>query len=128
MTEPHWLSLPLVLALHERLLGEFGGGAGLRDDRRLDTVIERPRQAFRYGIDAMHALAACYAVAIVQGHPFLDGNKRTGFLCATLFLERNGFVFIATEEEALEKTLALAASEITETEYASWLKANCKPA
>jgi death-on-curing protein len=66
-------------------------------------------------------LAAAYAVGIVQGHPFTDGNKRTGFMAAAAFLELNGLTFEASEVEVVIKTLGLAASEISEAEYGQWL-------
>lgn len=72
----------------------------------------------------MTDLAACYAAGIVKNHPFLDGNKRTGFMMGAGFLERNGLEFSATEVEAVLRTLALAAGEITEIDYAQWLGAN----
>jgi death-on-curing protein len=69
-------------------------------------------------------MAASYAVGIVKNHPFLDGNKRTGFVAAALFIEANGYLFQATEEEAVLETLALAAGESTEADYAAWLAKN----
>jgi death-on-curing protein len=76
----------------------------------------------------MADLGAAYAAGIVKNHPFLDGNKRTGFMMGAGFLERNGFQFVATEAEAVLRTLALAAGEMSEAEYAEWLKANSKRA
>ncbi|MBU0677947.1 MAG: type II toxin-antitoxin system death-on-curing family toxin [Verrucomicrobia bacterium] len=59
-------------------------------------------------------------------HPYVDGNKRTGFIAAALFLEANGLRFTATEEEAVERTLALAAGAIEANEYAAWLELNAE--
>jgi death on curing protein len=81
-----------------------------------------------FGKPTMPALGAAYAAGIVKNHPFLDGNKRTGFMMGAGFLERNGFEFYATEAEAVLQTLALAAGQITEASYAEWLKANSKRA
>jgi len=69
-------------------------------------------------------LAASYAAGVVKNHPFIDGNKRTGFMLGAGFLERNGCRFAASEAEATAKTLALAAGELSEEEYAAWLEAN----
>jgi len=69
-------------------------------------------------------MATAYTSGIVKNHPFLDGNKRTGFMLAYLFLTANGFNFHAPEEEIVERTLALAAIAIEESEYASWLKSS----
>jgi death-on-curing protein len=76
----------------------------------------------------MPEMAASYAAGIIHNHPFVDGNKRTGFLVAATFLELNGLVFAATEESVVEMTVALAAGELNEASYASWLKANCRKA
>ena len=71
-------------------------------------------------------LAAAYTAGIVKNHPFLDGNKRTGFMLGAGFLERNGYDFTATEADAALRTLALAAGELSESALAAWLEANAK--
>ncbi len=76
----------------------------------------------------MEEMAAVYVFGIVKNHPFLDGNKRTGFMMGAGFLERNDFQFEATEVDATFQTLALASGEIGEPDYARWLSANSKPA
>ena len=78
----------------------------------------------RYGVRLMIELAANYGFGLVKNHPFVDGNKRVGFIVAVVFLELNGYHFEATETEAAVRTLALAAGKTSEPEYAAWLKAN----
>jgi death-on-curing protein len=73
-------------------------------------------------------LAAEYALGIVKNHPFLDGNKRAGFMAAYTFLGVNGYDLNATEADAVIQTLALASGEIKQQDYAVWLKASCKKA
>jgi death-on-curing protein len=73
-------------------------------------------------------MAASYTAGIVKNHPFLDGNKRTGFMMGAGFLERNGYEFIASEAEVVIRTLALAAGETSEVDYATWLEKNSKSA
>ncbi len=126
MTEPYWFAREECLALHDMMLTHYGGVAGLRDENLLESALVRPQQLFHYGKPTMTDLAASYATGIVKNHPFLDGNKRTGFMLGAGFLERNGFEFQATEAEAVVRTLALAAGEMSESEYAKWLKANSK--
>jgi death-on-curing protein len=126
MKSPVWLLREVVLATHERLLSEFGGAPGIRDSGLLDSALARPENLQAYGKPKLHELAAAYAFGVVKNHPFIDGNKRTGFTIAIMFLERNGQMFTATEVEATIQTLALAAGELDEPGYASWLKANCK--
>jgi len=121
MKEPHWLGLESVLALHELVVADYGGDASIRDAGRLQSVLARPKHLFSYGEPTLARLAAAYAVGIVQGHPFTDGNKRTGFMAAAAFLELNGLTFEASEVEVVIKTLGLAASEISEAEYGQWL-------
>lgn len=117
-----------VLALQERLLAEFGGLSGLRDAGLLESALARPQQLFAYGKPSLFDLAAAYAFGLVRNHPFLDGNKRIGFTTAVVFLELNGYRFAASEADATIKTLALAARELDEADYAAWLKANSRKA
>ena len=121
MKEPHWLGLESVLALHELVVADYGGDASIRDAGRLQSALARPKHLFSYGEPTLARLAAAYAVGIVQGHPFTDGNKRTGFMAAAAFLELNGLKFEASEVEVVIKTLGLAASEVSEAEYGQWL-------
>ena len=121
MKEPHWLGLESILTLHELVVADYGGDASLRDVGRLQSALARPKHLFSYGEPTLARLAAAYAAGIVQGHPFIDGNKRTGFMAAAAFLELNGLAFKASEVEVVIKTLGLAASEISEAEYGQWL-------
>ncbi len=127
MSEPSWLDMSDVVSFHQALLARFGGLPGIRDEGLLDSALNRPRHLYTYGQPSLFELAAEYAVGIVKNHPFLDGNKRTGFIAAALFLEANGLFFAAPEEEAVLQTLALAAGEIGRDDYASWLRASCLP-
>ena len=125
MTPPTWLLREAVVATHERLLSEFGGASGIRDSGLLDSGLSRAENLHAYGQPAVFELAAAYAFGVVKNHPFIDGNKRTGFTIAVVFLELNGENFGASEVDATIQTLALAASELDEAGYAEWLKANC---
>ena len=128
MKEPVWVFREVVLMLHEQSLAQFGGSAGVRDEGLLDSALGRPRHRFAYGKPTLFDLAASYAFGLVKNHPFIDGNKRTGFIVAVTFLELNGLRFGASEVDATVRTLALAAGEMTETAYSAWLKANSKRA
>jgi death-on-curing protein len=124
MKQPIWLSKETVLTLHLRLLSEFGGAAGMRDEGLLDSALGRPQNLFAYGKPTIHQLAASYAFALVRNHAFIDGNKRVAFTAAALFLAANGFRLNASETDAVVKTLGLAAHHISEADYAEWLKEN----
>ena len=127
MKTPGWLLKEAVLATHERLLSAFGGATGVRDNGLLDSGLARAGNLHAYGQPTIFELAAAYAFGVVKNHPFIDGNKRTGFTIAVVFLELNGENFGASEVDATIQTLALAASELDEVGYAEWLKANCQP-
>lgn len=128
MKEPVWVRRDVVLAYHERLLAEHGGSAGIRDEGMLESALGRPENLFAYGKPTLFDLAASYAFGLVKNHPFIDGNKRIGFATAALFLELNDRHFGAHEVEVVLRTLALAAGEMPEADYAKWLKANSKRA
>ena len=124
--EPRWISREVCLAVHDMLLSQYGGCAGLRDGGLLDSALARPLQMQAYGSPYLPELAAAYAAGIIKNHPFLDGNKRTGFMMGSGFLELNGLEFFASEADAVIKTLALAAGELTEAAYAEWLSRNSR--
>ena len=121
---PVWLSKAIVRAMHERLLAEHGGSAGLRDPGLLDSELARPRQLHACGAPEISDLATAYAAGIIRNHPVVDGNKRTGFMCAYLFLAENGFRLIANEVEVVQVVTLLAAGEINEAAFAAWLRDN----
>jgi death-on-curing protein len=99
----------------------------LRDEGLLQSALARARQHYAY---AQHSdlieMAALYTAGIVRNHPFVDGNKRSGFVAGVLFLELNGFSFIASEEDATQAVLGLAGGTLDEAAYTAWLRANSK--
>jgi death-on-curing protein len=124
--EPVWILQRTVLAAHDRLLAAHGGAPGVRDLGLLESALARPQQHYAYGSPNLVELAALYTAGLVRNHPFVDGNKRTGFAIGVAFLELNGFTFQATEEDATRAVLALAAGDSDEADYASWLRSNVK--
>jgi death-on-curing protein len=124
--EPLWLSKALILAVHDRLLADYGGSPGVRDEGLLESALSKPQNLFAYGQPSIFQLAASYAFGIVKNHPFIDGNKRTGFVAAGAFLDSNGFELTASEVDATLKTFGLAAGEVSESEYATWLEKSCE--
>jgi death-on-curing protein len=121
---PVWILRETVLGLQEQLVARFGGASGLRDAGLLDSALARPQHLFAYGTPTLFELAASYGYGLMKNHAFVDGNKRTGFTVAILFLELNGRSFGAAEADATVRTLALAAGEMSETEFAGWLEAH----
>lgn len=125
--EPLWIEERDVLAIHDRLVAIHGGATGLRDRGVLQSALARPRQHHGYADSAdMVAMSALYTAGIVGNHPFVDGNRRTGFVVGILFLELHGFDFKASEEDATQAVLDLAAGTVDETAYATWLRANVR--
>ena len=123
----NWLSKTVVLAMHEKLIADHGGSPGLRDSGLLDSALARARQLYAYGKPDTADLAAAYATGIIRNHPFVDGNKRTGFMSAYVFMAENGLQLTASEVEVVQIVTLLAASEIDEAEFAAWLRGHGKP-
>lgn len=124
MTEPLWLSDDLPVVLHERLVADFGGLSGVRDRGLLESAMARPRQLYAYGSPGLGELAAAYAAGVVRNHPFVDGNKRVGFMLAYIFLVRNGYRLTASEAAATRAVLDLASGAMGEQAFARWLADN----
>jgi death on curing protein len=125
VTEPVWIDERDALALHDRLLALHGGAAGVRDDGLLKSALARPQQHFAYADSPdLIDIATAYTAGIVRNHPFVDGNKRTGFVVGILFLELNSYRFTAREEDATQAVLALAAGTLDEAGYSAFLRAN----
>jgi death-on-curing protein len=125
--EPLWIEERDVLSIHDRLLALNGGAKGLRDRALLQSALGRSRHHHTYSEtpDILH-MAALYTAGIIRNHPFVDGNKRTGFVTGVLFLELNGFNFEASEEDATEAVFGLAERSLDEAAYAVWLGQNSK--
>ena len=121
-TEPEWLSLDIALAVHDRQLAEHGGPTGVRDQGMLESALARPLNQWTYGEDDLCALAAAYAYGIARNHPFTDGNMRTAWVFARLFLMLNGQTLSFTPRMAIDVVLALAAGELGEDELADWFR------
>mgnify|MGYP000094043987 FL=1 len=127
MNSPHWLSREAIYAIHSLSISRFGGGDGLRDEKAFETSLNRPLQHFTYGEPppSIFELAAVYCSGLVKSHPFIDGNKRTGFMAAYTFLGINGYQLEAAEEIAALQILALADCKLSDDELTQWLEANC---
>ena len=123
MIELRWLPLAVVLAIHRMQIDRFGGAEGVRDLGLLESALTRPQQLFHYGDDVkIPRLAAAYAFGIARNHPFLDGNKRTAFMVAAVFMEDNGWGVELGQVDVVLKILALATGELSESDLAVWLE------
>ncbi len=118
MSEPLWL-----LEEAHRSLRQFGGADGLRNDGLLDSALARPLNRFAHEGEAdICRLAASYALGIVKNRPFVDGNKRAAFAAAGIFLMLNGLRLTAPPPMATVAVMDSAAGEMSEEEFATWLR------
>jgi death-on-curing protein len=124
MSEPIWIEDTLVFAIHDRQLAEHGGAEGVRDESLLHSALARPLNQLLYAGADIVDVAATYTTGIVKNHPFVDGNKRTGFVVGVLFLELNGCRFTASEPDAAQAVLDLAAGKIDDIGFRAFLRAN----
>ena len=126
-----WISKPALTLLHDESLVEHGGGEGVRDPGLLDSALARPLNVGAYSDPTntpdVATLAASYGVGLAKNHPFVDGNKRAAFLAVGLFLALNGWRLQCSQSDATLTMLAVAAGDITEDEFADWLRAHTVP-
>ncbi|MFN3389049.1 MAG: type II toxin-antitoxin system death-on-curing family toxin [Allosphingosinicella sp.] len=126
-SEPRWLDIRVALAIHERQLAEHDGGVGIRDRGLLESALARPVNRWAYGEDDPAALAAAYAFGIARNHPFADGNKRTAWVLARLFLALNDVELRFEPAEAIAAMLSLAAGDLSEEALADWFRQRLLP-
>jgi death-on-curing protein len=122
--EPEWLTKEDVIDAQARQLQVFGGAAGIRDEGGLESALGRQINRWRYEAAELPELAAAYAFGLVRNHPFVDGNKRAGFMAMVGFLLLNDVDFAPDPVEATAVILALAASEIDEAGLTRWIRDN----
>ena len=122
-----WLSRALILAVHDEQLAQHGGASGIRDAGLLESALARPANRAAYGDPDIAELAALYAIALARNHPFVDGNKRTAYVALELCLRLNGLRFAVSDAEAAVVMLQLAAGEISDEEFTTWVRQNAVP-
>lgn len=125
MKEPIWVDLRDAMSVHDRLLFLYGGSDGIRDRNLLESALARPQQIYAYAENPDLAdLGAALMAGVVRNHPFVDGNKRTGFVLGVMFLELNGLDFVAKEEDATQAVRLLAAGTLDEAGFKNWVRAS----
>lgn len=129
MTKPAWVWIDsaVLLAVHDEQLAEHGGAAGTRDMGLFESAVARPQQLAYYGQPDAAQLAATYAFGLARNHPFVDGNKRTAFVAAELFLALNGLKLMAEDADCVVTMLAVAAGQMDEATFARWLREHSRP-
>ena len=119
MTE--YLTVLEVLAMHADQIERYGGSSGVRDPGQLEAALFRPQTG--YYADLMEEAAALWE-SLSQNHPFIDGNKRTAYVAMELFLDLNGFAFVASDADAVITMLNMAAHDIADVDFTLWVRAN----
>lgn len=126
-SEPTWLTRLIVEHIHDEQIREHGGDYAIRDDDLLESALTRPRNTHAYDETAdLYDLAADYAFGLTRNHPFVDGNKRTAFLAAYVFLDLNGVELTADEPDVVAVVYALSGDDIGRGEFAEWLRDHSK--
>jgi death on curing protein len=130
--EPYWLELHDVFAIHNEIIAESGGTAGILNEGALESTLFKPRNLYNYEEDVtLYKLAASYGYGLVKNHCFIDGNKRIALIAVYTFLAINGIELIASETNAANFFLELAASFRKQEEdmnrLANWLQINSEP-
>jgi len=125
VTAPVWITEQDALAIHERLISLHGGASGIRDRNLLKSALARPLNFFACDQQPdIFLLAATYTGGILQNHPFVDGNKRTGFVIGVLFFELNGYRFTAGEEDSTQAVFSLAEGLLDESGFRLFIEDN----
>jgi len=127
MSEPVWLRSDVVLAIQNRQLTEHGGPPGIRDEGLLESALAAPINRWRYEQCGIPSLGACYAFHLAGNHPFVDGNKRTAYVCMRLFLKLNCMDLTADPEEKVRVMMDLSAGRLTFDEFAAWIVSSSGP-
>lgn len=122
-----WITLQVALAIHEAQLAEHGGGEGVRDLGLLESALARPFNLATYGEPDLCWLAASLGFGLARNHPFVDGNKRTAFVAVEVFLGLNGLDLTAGDAECVVAMLDLAAGDLSEDDFATWLRDHTAP-
>lgn len=117
-----WIEPNVMLAVHEEQLAEHGGANGVRDAGLFESALARPCNLALYGEPDVANLAASYGFGWARNHPFVDGNKRTALVAVELFLALNGWDLNADDADCVLTMLSLAAGDLSEEEFAAWIR------
>ena len=119
-----WVESSVVFAIHDRQLAEHGGMDGIRDRAMVESALARPAHLAYYGNPDAADLAAAYAYGITKNHGFVDGNKRTAWVTARLFLADNDRRLEFDPIDAIRTMERVAAGRIPEDELAGWFRSH----
>jgi death-on-curing protein len=117
-----WVGVDVAFAVHDRQLAEHGGLDGVRDRGAVEPALERPANRVAYGEPDAAELAATYAYGLARNHGFADGNKRTAWIVARLFLADNGGRLRFDPQDAVKTMEAVAADDLDDAALAAWFR------
>lgn len=124
MKQFRWIDKRLLIILHDESLALHGGASGIREEGLLDSALNRAANLAMYGQPDFAELAAAYGIGLAKNHAFVDGNNSAAFLSVGLFLGLNGYKLTATQVDATLTMLAVAAGDINEIDFATWIRKN----
>jgi death-on-curing protein len=121
-----FVPLEVVLTIHADLLQRYGGRAGMRDRKLLESALAQLKMTIegRFVHKTIFEKAAAYGYHLCKNHPFVDGNRRVALVLMDIFLERNGWEIAAHEEQTYAMVMDLATGKLIKAQLASWLKKN----
>ena len=117
-----WVASSVVMGIHDRQIAEHGGGDGIRDLGAIESALARPVNLVTYGNPDAAELAAAYLYGLAMNHGFIDGNKRTAWVTARVFLADNGSNLVFDPQDAVRVVEDVAAGRIGEPELSSWFR------
>ncbi len=128
MSDPVWVRMDVVIAIHKRQIAEHGGDEGIRDQGLLESALARPKNRIAYAevTPDLAELAAAYGYGIIKNHAFVDGNKRVAYVVCMTFLKLNGIDLDVALDEKYATFMKLAEGSIDEKDLAEWIRANAK--
>ena len=127
MRDPVFLSREAADLIHESSLRAFGGADGVRDENSLESALAQPMHEFHYRQSDIFVIAAAYAYHIAENQPYIDGNKRTGLLCALNFLEQNGVPSDQPVDAFYDAMIAIAEKRLDKAGLAAVFRRHLSP-
>lgn len=130
MRPPWFLDIDRAMRLHQSLIAAYGGGVGVRDIGLLQSALAMPQSSFdgQYLHGDLFEMAAAYLYHVVQNHPFVDGNQRTGAAAAIIFLAMNDIEVEADEDGLVSLTVSVACGQTGKPAIAEFFRDRSRPA
>ena len=122
MSDWRWVGGDVVYAIHDRQMDEHGGLDGVRDKGAIESALARPQNLDVYTEPDAAALASAYAFGLARNHGFADGNKRTAWITARLFLADNSYHLAFDASDAVKTMEAVASGSLDKPQLADWYR------